>query len=77
MSTGSEYFEGAPREYFSVLLAAWQQYYNWKRPDSAHNGKTPMEKYFEVSEKIPFTDEVQKFLHLIINEFNYQITVVI
>lgn len=33
------------------LLAEWQQYYNWERPHSAHNGKTPMDKYFEVSEK--------------------------
>lgn len=33
------------------LLAEWQQYYNQERPYSAHNGKTPMEKYFEVSDK--------------------------
>lgn len=43
------------------LLAEWQQYYNWERPHSAHNGKTPMEKYFEVSEKTSFPDEVQEF----------------
>ena len=24
------------------LLAEWQHYYNWERPHSAHNGKTPM-----------------------------------
>lgn len=23
------------------LLAEWQHYYNWERPHSAHNGKTP------------------------------------
>lgn len=40
------------------LLADWQHYYNWLRPHSAHNGKTPMEKYFELSEKTPFSDEV-------------------
>lgn len=40
------------------LLADWQHYYNWLRPHSAHNGKTPMEKYFELSEKTPFSNEV-------------------
>jgi transposase InsO family protein len=30
------------------LLAEWQHYYNWGRPHSAHNGKTPMERYFEL-----------------------------
>ena len=34
------------------LLAEWQHYYNWERPHSAHNGKTPMERYFELAEKI-------------------------
>ncbi|MDA6849714.1 integrase core domain-containing protein, partial [Escherichia coli] len=32
------------------LLAEWQHYYNWERPHSAHNGKTPMERYFELAE---------------------------
>lgn len=39
-------------------LALWQHYYNWDRPHSAHNGKSPMERYFELSEKTPFSDEV-------------------
>lgn len=30
------------------LLAEWQHYYNWERPHSAHNGKTPMERYLEL-----------------------------
>ena len=34
------------------LLAEWQHYYNWERPHSAHNGKTPMEHYFALAEKI-------------------------
>ena len=34
------------------LLAEWQHYYNWERPHSAHNGKTQMEHYFELAEKI-------------------------
>ncbi len=33
------------------LLAEWQHYYNWERPHRAHNGKTPMEHYFELAEK--------------------------
>lgn len=35
------------------LLAEWQHYYNWERPHSAHNGKTPMERYFELAEQTP------------------------
>ncbi len=34
-------------------LTEWQHYYNWERPHSAHNGKTPMEHYFELAEKTP------------------------
>ena len=33
-------------------------YYNWERPHSAHNGKTPMERYFELAEKTPYSDAV-------------------
>ena len=40
------------------LLAEWQHYYNWERPHSAHNGKTPMERYFELAEKTPYSDAV-------------------
>ena len=40
-------------------LAEWQHYYNWLRPHSALKGKTPMERYFELSEETPFSDEVQ------------------
>ncbi|WP_233997942.1 IS481 family transposase [Pseudoalteromonas sp. T1lg10] len=41
-------------------LSEWQHYYNWTRPHSALKGKTPMEKYMELSEETPFSDEVQK-----------------
>lgn len=34
-------------------LAEWQHYYNWLRPHSALKGKTPMERYFELSEETP------------------------
>ncbi len=39
-------------------LAEWQHYYNWLRPHSAHKGKSPMERYFELSGSTPFSDEV-------------------
>ena len=39
-------------------LAEWQHYYNWLRPHSAYKGKSPMERYFELSESTPFSDEV-------------------
>lgn len=39
-------------------LSEWQHYYNWIRPHSAHKGRTPMEKYFQLSDETPFSDEV-------------------
>ena len=39
-------------------LGEWQHYYNWNRPHSAHKSKTPMEKYFMLSNETPFSDEV-------------------
>lgn len=39
-------------------LSQWQHYYNWDRPHSAHHGKSPIEKYFELSEKTPFSEDV-------------------
>lgn len=41
-----------------MLLAEWQHYYNWERPHSAHKGKTPMERYCELMEQTPLTEEV-------------------
>ena len=41
-------------------LDEWQHYYNWFRPHGAHNGKSPMDKYSELSEKTPFWDEVHE-----------------
>jgi len=39
------------------LLAEWQHYYNWERPHSAHHGKSPMERYFDLANETPFSDE--------------------
>lgn len=44
-------------------LAEWQHYYNWDRPHSAHGGKSPMERYFELMDETPFSDEVSKDYH--------------
>ncbi len=45
-------------------LAEWQHYYNWDRPHSAHNGKFPMEKYFELADKTPFKEDTHKDYHI-------------
>lgn len=45
------------------LLAEWKHYYNWDRPHSAHHGKSPMERYFELADITPFSDEIQKDYH--------------
>lgn len=43
-----------------LLLAEWQHYYNWDRPHSAHGGRSPMERYFDLSDQTPFSDEVSE-----------------
>jgi len=40
-------------------LGCYQHYYNWERAHGAHNGKTPMDRYFEEQDKTPFRDEVE------------------
>ena len=39
------------------LLAEWQHYYNWERLHGAHHGKSPMERYFDLADETPFSDE--------------------
>lgn len=39
------------------LLAEWQHYYNWDRPHGAHKGKTPMDRYLELCEETPLTED--------------------
>ena len=43
-----------------IVLAEWQHYYTWDRPHSAHNGRSPMERYFELSNETAFSDEVSE-----------------
>lgn len=40
-------------------LHGYQHYYNWERAHGAHNGKTPMERYLEVSLLIPSREQVR------------------
>ena len=45
------------------LLAEWQHYYNWERPHSAHHGRTPVERYCELMEQTPLSEEVTSDYH--------------
>ncbi len=38
-------------------LALWQHYYNWERPHSALDGKTPYDRFFELIHQTPFSWE--------------------
>jgi len=40
------------------LLAEWQQYYNWERSHSSLDGKTPVERLTELSDKTLLWEEV-------------------
>jgi transposase InsO family protein len=42
----------------SDRLAEWQHFYNWDRPHGSLGGKTPRERFFEVSPETPFWDDV-------------------
>jgi transposase InsO family protein len=39
-------------------LAQWQHYHNWQRPHGGLNGKAPIDRYFDVLPKTPFSEEV-------------------
>jgi len=61
-------------------LAYWQHHYNWFRPHSALGGKTPMDKYDELSSNTPFSDEVEESYHPSqerIREQNYRLDLLI
>lgn len=40
-------------------LQEWQHFYNWQRPHGSLGGLSPMEKYFLVSDKTPFRDDIE------------------
>jgi len=40
-------------------LQEWQHYYNWDRPHGSLNGKTPMEVFFERSDKAPLWEDIE------------------
>ena len=46
-----------------ILLAEWQHYYNWERPHGAHKGKTPVERYCELIDQTPLSEEVALNYH--------------
>ena len=50
-------------EDLDLMLAEWQHYYNWQRPHSSLNGKTPMEKYCELMDKTPLSEDIEEFYH--------------
>ena len=41
----------------------WQHYYNWDRPYSALQGKTPIERLTELSDKALLWDEISAKFH--------------
>ena len=41
-------------------LGEWQHYYNWHRPHTSLNGKTPMDRYFELIGETPYSWEVDE-----------------
>lgn len=55
------------------LLAEWQHYYNWERPHSSLGGKTPMDKYFSLSAKTPFSDEAYEDYNEPLQNQNYRL----
>lgn len=47
-----------PNINLTELVAQWEHFYNYKRPHSSLNGKTPYEKYLEVEYKAPIQPDV-------------------
>jgi len=41
-------------------LAEWQHYYNWERPHGSLGGRSPMDRYFELSDRTPFWEDVEQ-----------------
>jgi hypothetical protein len=45
-------------------LSEWEFHYNWYRPHSSLNGKTPSEKLSSLSAQTPFGDEVEAMYNI-------------
>jgi transposase InsO family protein len=43
-----------------LRLAEWQHYYNWERPHSSLNGRTPMDRYYELTKTTPLWEDLEK-----------------
>ena len=53
-------------------LQEWQHFYNWNRPHGSLGGLSPMDKYFLLSEKTPFWDEVEELYDDIKEQYQEQ-----
>ncbi|MCW8996403.1 MAG: hypothetical protein OQK77_11375 [Psychromonas sp.] len=42
-------------------MAKWQHDYNWYRPRCAINGKTPVDRCRELTDKTPLSRDIEKF----------------
>ena len=40
-------------------LQQWRHFYNWDRPHGVLHGKPPIERFFELSDQTPFSDQVE------------------
>ena len=57
----NEFYATADMESSELVdeLQEWQHFYNWHRPHGSLNGKSPMDRFFELIDKTPFSDEIE------------------
>lgn len=64
----------------SDQMQEWQHFYNWYRPHGSLNGKSPMDRFFELFDKMPFSDEIEAYYDPSkgrIREQNYRIDLLV
>lgn len=44
----------------AVLLDEWQHHYNWHRPHGSLGGKSPMERFCELADDTPYSEDVSE-----------------